>query len=60
MPTRPSIAGSTNRSKSPHDTDMLQAFLRTDRAWCSRRKQIRNQVSTARPHNNAISRIPEP
>jgi hypothetical protein len=41
----------------PH---MLQAFLRTDRAWCSRRKQIRNQVSTTRPHNNAISRIPEP
>ena len=27
----------------PH---MLQAFLRTDRAWCSRRKQIRNQVAT--------------
>jgi hypothetical protein len=27
----------------PH---MLQAFLRTDRAWCSRRKQIRNQLST--------------
>jgi hypothetical protein len=27
----------------PH---MLQAFLRTDRAWCSRRKQIRNQAST--------------
>ena len=32
----------------PH---MLQAFLRTDRAWCSRRKQIRNQVSTDPPHN---------
>jgi hypothetical protein len=32
----------------PH---MLQAFLRTDRAWCNRRKQIRNQVSTARTHN---------
>ena len=27
----------------PH---MLEAFLRSDRAWCSRRKQIRNQVST--------------
>jgi hypothetical protein len=27
----------------PH---MLQAFLRTDRAWCSRRKQIQNQAST--------------
>jgi hypothetical protein len=27
----------------PH---MLQAFLSTDRAWCSRRKQVRNQVST--------------
>jgi hypothetical protein len=27
----------------PH---MLQAFLRNDRAWCSRRKQIRNQAST--------------
>jgi hypothetical protein len=27
----------------PH---MLQAFLRTDRARCSRRKQIRNQAST--------------
>ncbi len=27
----------------PH---MLQAFLRTDRAWCSRRKQIRKQVLT--------------
>jgi hypothetical protein len=27
----------------PH---MLEAFLRTDRAWCSRRKQIRNQLST--------------
>jgi hypothetical protein len=27
----------------PH---MLQAFLRTDRAWCGRCKQIRNQVST--------------
>jgi hypothetical protein len=27
----------------PH---MLEAFPRTDRSWCSRRKQVRNQVST--------------
>jgi hypothetical protein len=27
----------------PH---MLETFIRSDRAWCSRRKQIRNQVST--------------
>jgi hypothetical protein len=27
----------------PH---MLEAFLRADRAWCCRRRQIRNQVST--------------
>jgi hypothetical protein len=25
---------------------MLEAFLRADRAWCRRRRQIRNQVST--------------
>jgi hypothetical protein len=27
----------------PH---MLETFIRSDRAWCSRRRQIRNQVST--------------
>jgi hypothetical protein len=44
-------AAEHNRLYEPVETaalipPTLQAFLRTDRAWCSRRKQIRNQVST--------------